>query len=419
MSGLKIKGNRKMSLRGDLLTYNKPKYVYIPLINQYDKDITVLVKKDDYVLKGQIIGHRKGNLEIAINSSVSGKVIDIEEKLYLNGEYVKCVVIENDFKEKTLESKELDIKKYSKEEFLETLKNSGIIGMGGSGFPTYVKYNTDTKINTLIVNAVECEPYATCDYITCLKHPKEILEAIDAIMVINNIKEAIIAIRKSNIKLKKAFDNYIGRYLNIKIKLVPDIYPMGWEKTLVKKVKNVDYDKLPIEKNIIVNNVSTIYAIYKALKYNEPLIERIVTISGDMLKGPCNVSVKIGTKVSEILETLGLKKDKDIYFVAGGPMMGDSMPTEDLVVSPNLNCVLVLKYKKELVPTTCLRCSRCINVCPAKICPVLIKDNIKNTDRLKRLNVDKCVECGLCSYVCPAKIDLRSFVREAKTKVRK
>lgn len=416
MAGAKIPKMKSMSIKEPLSMWIKPKKVYIPLIALNDTDITVLVKKDDYVLKGTVIGRKKGDLKVQIHSSVSGKVLDIEECTYLNGNKVKAVVIENDFKEKTVEQFTADkINKYTHQEFIEILKTSGIVGMGGAGFPTYVKYDSN-NIKTLVVNAVECEPYITSDFSLTSDKCEEILETIDAILTINKIDKAIIGIKKSNYTLVNQLKNYMGSYLKIKLELLPNIYPMGWERMLVNKATHQKYDRLPSEKGIVVSNISTIYAIYEALKYHKPLIERVVTFSGEGLENPKNILVKIGTKVSDILEELKCKNDK-VILVAGGAMMGTSV-TDDLVVSPNLNAVLLLPDKEEEPITTCLRCGRCNEVCPARICPVLIKDAIDNKDKLKKLDVNKCVECGLCSYICPAKINVREYVREAKGKIR-
>lgn len=416
MAGAKIPKMKSMSIKEPLSMWIKPKKVYIPLIALNDTDITVLVKKDDYVLKGTVIGRKKGDLKVQIHSSVSGKVLDIEECTYLNGNKVKAVVIENDFKEKTVEQFTADkINKYTHQEFIEILKTSGIVGMGGAGFPTYVKYDSN-NIKTLVVNAVECEPYITSDFSLTSDKCEEILETIDAILTINKIDKAIIGIKKSNYTLVNQLKNYMGSYLKIKLELLPNIYPMGWERMLVNKATHQKYDRLPSEKGIVVSNISTIYAIYEALKYHKPLIERVVTFSGEGLENPKNILVKIGTKVSDILEELKCKNDK-VILVAGGAMMGTSV-TDDLVVSPNLNAVLLLPDKEEEPTTTCLRCGRCNEVCPARICPVLIKDAIDNKDKLKKLDVNKCVECGLCSYICPAKINVREYVREAKGKIR-
>ena len=411
---MKVKIDKHKLTNDKLLVYNKPKKVYIPLISGNDTNITILVKKGEYVYKGSIIGKRKGDFRIPIHSSVSGTVLDFEEKTCFNGEKVKCVVIENDFKEKIEQklSVKRSINKYTKEEFLNLLMENGIVGLGGAGFPTYVKYEPK-NINTLIVNAVECEPYITSDHILAKQKCEEILEAIDAILEINKIKEAIIAIKKENVELKQIFDNYIGTYLKIKIKLVPNVYPMGWERKLIKEVTHKEYDKYPIEEGIVVNNISTIYAIYEALKYNKPLIERIITFSGENLQDKRNVLVKIGTPVSEVLEQLKVKENSVI--VAGGPMMGKKV--EDLVVSANMNCILALENKID-IPTICLKCGKCVEVCPSKLSPVLImrtkvkKD--KDINKLKKLHPEKCIECGLCSYICPANLLVRERVKDAK-----
>ncbi len=408
MKGLKIPRYKSVSTKTPLDIYNKPERVYIPTYNA-----TVLVNKGDYVCKGSIIGKVKDNVKKLILSTVSGKVIDFEDHTIFNGNKVKCIVIENDFKETNVNNlkKQDKINEITKQEFIEILKNNGIVGLGGSGFPTYIKYNNE-NINTLIVNAVECEPYITADYFIIKDKCQEILEVIDAIMEINNINESIIAV--SSKSLLDIINKYIGTYLKIKVVLVPSLYPMGWERNLIKELTNITYDKLPIEKYIIVNNISTIYAIYQALKLNKPLTERIVTFSGNGLKNSKNILVKIGTPVKELINYIGC--DNKIL-IAGGPMMGENV--EDLIVTPELNCVLILKNIKKEEVKNCLRCGKCVSVCPAKICPVLIKDNINNIEKLKQLNANKCINCGLCSYICPAKINVRESVRKAKEKVGK
>ena len=408
--GLKILSHKNKD--SELSVYNKPEYVYIPLVNGNDKDITILVKKGDYVYKGTHLGKRKGNIKLPIISTVSGKVVDFVAKTYLDGTEVRCVMIENDFKEKCIDAKIYE--KIGKKEFLEILHDNGIIGLGGAGFPTYVKYDTDKKIKTLLVNAVECEPYINADYEMLKTHAEEILESIDMILEINNIDEAVIAIKKTNVELIRILNNFVGTYLKIKIKEVPKLYPMGWERRLIEEVFNEKYDKLPIEIGIVVNNVSTIYAIYKALKYNEPYTERIVTFAGDAFNKPQNVLVKIGTEVKEVIEkVIGYKENYEINLIAGGPMMGESIAKDNLVISPSLNAVLLMENRKDKT-AECLRCGKCIEVCPVGICPVLVKDNVDNKEKLKKLDIDKCISCGLCSYICPSKILVREYVKKAK-----
>ncbi|MDD2518464.1 MAG: RnfABCDGE type electron transport complex subunit C [Bacilli bacterium] len=417
--GVKIPKHKKESITNKIATYLKPKVVYIPLICQNDTNITVLVKSGDYVCKGEVIARKRGNFKVPIHSSVSGTVKSIIEKPYLSGDMVKCVVIENDFKETVLTETEpkRHINDYTKKEFIEKIKNAGIVGLGGGGFPTYVKYDTDEKINTLIINAVECEPFLTADYMLGLDKCEEILEAIDAIIDINDIPEAIIAIKRGNAKTKEIINTFIGTYLKIKLVEVPELYPMGWERLLISQVKGVSYNKLPIEKGIVVNNVSTIYAIYEALKFDKPLIDRVITITGEMIKEPQNVLVKVGTSINEVIESIGgYKRFKDIRFITGGPMMGDAIDTDEVVVSPNLTGILVLRNNDKDELLECLRCGKCVNACPAKLSPVLIMNSLSTPEKLKGLRPEKCVECGLCSYVCPSKILVRNYVIKAKEK---
>lgn len=418
--GTKIPSFKSITKNKEILVYNKPEIVYIPLVCGNDTNVSLCVNKGDYVYKGDTLGNRNGNLFMPIISSVSGYILDVKEMTYANGSNVKCVEIKNDFKEVIKHNtKEVnDISKYSKEEFINLLKEKGIRGLGGADFPTFVKYDTDKKIKNLIVNAVECEPYITCDYVILKNNPQEILEVIDAIMTINKIDNGFIAIKKNNKKIIDIYNNYIGTYPNIKIVEVNNLYPMGWEKNLINVVLNKTYVKLPSEVNTVVNNLSTVYAIYNLLKKHRPITERVITISGDCVKNPKNVLVKIGTPVKEILKELGID-DRKVIFIANGPMMGTNVDIDDLIVSCNLNCVLALNKCEFGEEENCLRCGRCTNVCPAKLSPVLIKDSINNISKLKELEVNRCVECGLCSYICPSKILVREYIRQAKDNLRK
>lgn len=420
MLGVRLHEWKNMSTKVKTSIYNKPTYVYIPLISQNDNNVTLLVKKGDYVYKGSIIARRKGNFRIPIHSSVSGTVVGVDEKYYLNGKTEKCIVIENDYKEKYQDNKGVkrNLNKYTKEEFIEILKECGVVGLGGAGFPTYVKYSEKKKIDTLIVNAVESEPFITADYALAIEKCEEILEAIDAIMDINQIKEAFIAVKKTNIELIQVFNNFIGTYLKIKLVLVPDFYTMGYEKGLVQYIKRKKYRNYPTDIGIIVNNISTIYSIYQALKYKQPITERIVTFTGDALSKPQNVLVKNGVLASEVIEHIGgYKKNKVVKFIAGGPMMGKSIPNSELVITPNLNCVLVMKSNtSKEVSEACVHCGKCVDHCPAFLSPVLIKENIDNGKVLKQLKPERCIGCGICTYLCPSKIKLRDIVKQAKDK---
>ena len=405
MAGLKLPTFKTMSLENELVEYLKPSVVSIPLVVGADSNVKALKNIGDKVLKGEIIGIREGALELPIISSISGTItsIDVIDK-------VTHIVIENDFNEIQYNETTRDIMNISKEEFIKIIKDCGIGGMGGSGFPTYVKYNINDKIDTLLVNAIECEPYITADYTIIKKHAKEIIEGINAILKINNIDNAIIAVKEHN---KELFEEF-KKYSNDKIifKTTKNIYPAGWERQLIKETTGKTYKILTKEAGIIVNNVSTIYAIYNALKYNLPATERIVTFTGNLNK-PTNVLVKIGTSSKEVINYLGNTLSDEDIIISGGPMMGNHV-LNDIYINPSINNILVINNYKEDMPTECLRCGKCVNVCPAGLCPVLIKDNFRNKEKLSYLEPSKCIECGLCSYICPAKINVREKVKLAK-----
>ena len=419
LSGVKVISKKSMSISKNIIEIKSPEIVYIPLVNHSNMECDCLVDIGDEVLKGSIIGKRNDNIELPIHASVSGKVIGIEEKLYLNGDKVKCIAIQNNYKEKQeLKGAKEKITSYSKEKFIELLKDCAVTGMGGSDFPTYIKYKGE--LNTIIINAVECEPYITSDFMIGILKTEEILEAIDGIMEINNINKGIVAIKDGNYSLKERFETFLGTYPNISLVSVSNIYPMGWEKHLIKELLNVEYEKVPSDKGIVVNNIATIYAIYKALKYRKPISKRIITITGGMLKHPQNVLAKIGTPVKEIINEIGVyKKGTSIKFIAGGPMMGMALESDDLVVTKNLNCVLIIEGNAEYNDINCLRCGRCAYVCPAQLSPVLIRDKVNDYENLIYLRPEKCIECGLCSYICPSKIDVRGAVKDAKKEIRR
>ena len=395
--------------------YIKPELVYIPLENKNGIKYKHLVKSGDYIHKGEVLAVNE-EINFPIHSSVSGYALIGSTKTINNGKEIKCVVIENDFKEKYEKSKVITKKNYTKEEFINSLRENGITGLGGSDFPTFLKYKNN-NIKYLIVNGVECEPFVSCDKALVKESSEEILEAVDKIMEIFNIKKSYIVLKKNSFKAISAINKYIGTYPNISLTLTEDIYPNGWERLVVKNTLGIEYDKYPTEKGILVNNVSTIYAIYEMLKYNRPLTERIITITGHGIKKKTNVKVKIGTLASEVISSLdGYKKIKNPLFIAGGPMMGKSVPTDDLIITKDLNAILVIEnnFEKSL---PCISCGKCLEVCPAKIYPALIMKNINNTKKIACLKPEECIECGLCSYICPSKIEVREFVKSAKERL--
>ncbi len=375
MKGLKLPQNKKETIKKGIKKIDtKNLYFNIP------DDYQILVKKGEKVKINTLLAVATNNTSII--SSVSGKILETG----------KTIKIENDFKD---EKEQINISNIDKNEFIKILKNSGIIGMGGAGFPTYKKY--ESKINTLIVNAVECEPYRTSDYALVKNYSKEIIDSIKQIMQINNISKTIIAVKKIS-KMSDYFKPFLTP--NITIYETKNIYPAGWSKGLVKEISSININTHSSDFGIVVNNVATIYAIGEALKGNY-LESRIVTIAGNTDKKG-NYRLKIGTDIKDIINIDNL--------IIGGPMMGKEYNNN--FITPDISCLFVNDNK--FIETTCIRCGKCTKICPVNLEPVLIKDNLENKEKLKKLNVNKCIGCGLCSYICPARINLREIVRNAR-----
>ncbi len=409
-------GNHKnLTINKNITEYIKPQIIYIPLESKNGVKYAHNVKEQDYIYKGEVVAKNK-SINFPIHSSVSGYVISGNKKIINNGRKIKCIVVENDFKEKYQDraGTKKDITKYTKEKFINLLRESGITGLGGSDYPTYLKYTSSDKFNYFIINGVECEPFVTADYALMKKYAENLLEAIDAILEIMDIKKGIIALKETNEVIINEFKKYIGTYPSISLGLVKDAYPNGWERYIVYDLLNIKYSKYPSEKGVLVSNVSTVYAIYDMLKNNRPLTERVITITGEGIKKPQNVRVKIGALMSEIINHIdGYKDLKNPLFIAGGPMMGKSLPTDDLLVTKDLNCVLVIENKLP-VSKSCINCGKCAMVCPVNLMPVFIMKYIDDETKMKYLKPEECIECGLCSYICPSKIEVREYVRKAK-----
>ena len=386
--------------------------IYIPLESKLGYSYKETVNVGEYVCIGTILG-KNPIAEIPLLSTVSGTVVGFENKYISNGKLVKCIVIENDFKEKYLNKigKKNNITNYSKEEFIYILKSMQIVGMSGNAYPTHIKYENKYDLKYLIVNGCECEVYASSDGARMYNNPEEILEAIDAIIEIMHLEKACIAINEKNDKIIKKFLKHINSYPNIKIYPILDGYPNGYERYLISEILNLNYKLDPGEVGVISENVSTIYAIYEALKYHKPLTERIVTITGKGIKKPANYKLKIGTNFNEvILKTDLLKEINNPVLIVGGAMMGNSIPSDELIITGDVNCIIYTEDTKD-TEKECLKCGKCIEVCPMNLLPIMI---INNPKKSKKLKINKCMECGLCSYVCPSKIEIREKIKKIK-----
>lgn len=404
MLGIKLDGKKDISLKEKFNTFDNPKIVKIPLI-QGKISYEAILKKDDSVSIGSIIG-KCIKYDLPLFSSVSGKIKNIENNF---------ITIENDGEyslDYRVEKNNID----NKDDFINLIRNKGIVGLSGSMYPTYLKYN-NSQFDVLIVNGVECEPYNTADYTVIVNYFDNIISVLELMINLFDIKECFIAIKGKNKYLKEMIRTKLSDNERIKLVLIPDFYPMGWSRNLVRYIKHTDYDKHTIEKGIIINNVSTIYSIYEAIFLNKPLIDRIVTFTGDALNKPCNIRVRFGTSIKDVIEYIGGYKKQSAVIISSGPMMGYNLENDEGVITSSLTSFIALSHSNDEKTLKCLRCGKCIENCPAKIYPVLVKDNINNIDELKRLSINKCIGCGICSYVCPAKINLREYVEKARSEL--
>ncbi len=415
-----INGHKELTAHKEVLDWKNDeicKEVYFPVVAANGREMEVLVKEKDSVKVGTVICKRN-DFYVPIYSSVSGKVKGLKS-MYNSALGKSCdhIVIENDFKYTKSLLKTIDYKNSDKEIILNAIKEAGIVGLGGAGFPTYVKYSSNVALNSLLINAVECEPYLTTDYISMKNNVNYLFEGATILMKLSGSKETVIAFKNNKKDLKEAIEKELGNYPNIRIVEVKDKYPMGWEKLLVKTVYKKTYDKLPSEVGVVVNNAQTVISVAKALLDGEVISERLLTISGDAIN-PSNVIVPVGTLAKNILEKCGYIAE-EVCVLAGGPMTSKSNITDEFAIQTNNGGLIVMK-KKEYDILPCLRCGKCIENCPAGLQPIQIKNAFddKNVADLEAFDCSKCVECGMCSFVCPSHIELTDALRKAKLYLR-
>lgn len=417
---VKLNGQKGLTKDKPILAIEAPDVVYIPLVLGMATDFDVHVKEGDHVYIGTKIATRK-SMYVPIYSSVSGTVKGIEKRMHASRRLQQHIVIENDHKNERVKAYEVaDPDNMSQEDVFNAIKELGIVGLGGSGFPTYIKYSNPQNIETVLINGVECEPYLTSDHLAMKRDIKALFDGTQFLIKAAGAQKAIIAIKEHKPDLMELLVEEAKNYSNIEPREVPDRYPMGWERVLVETVFKKEYDKLPAEIGVIVNNSSTAIALSKGIRKGEPITHRIVTFSGNGLKNPQNVEVAIGTPVNYIVEKLGGYVDDDCngFLVGGGPMMGKSVVNDTFVIYSHNNAITVLK-KEDIKPLPCLKCGECTLHCPAHLQPVRIMQGEKagNVDLIEKLDVTRCVECGMCTYICPSKIEVTEMVARAKRRL--
>ena len=400
-----------------------PDKVVIPMKQHMGRECTPTVKLTDLVKVGQIIGDTDAFIGAPIHSSVSGKVTKIDEIIGTDGNLIKAVEITTDKLQEIDESVKVP-EVTDLQSFAAAIRASGLVGLGGAGFPTHVKLmpkNLD-EVTTLLVNGAECEPYITADNRAMLEDTDDIVEGIKLVKKYMNLSTVIIGIEDNKPQAIAKLQAAVADIEGASVKALKAQYPQGGEKVLIYECtgKIVPEGKLPSDVGCVVMNVSSIAFVAKYMRTGMPLITKRLTVDGDAIAEPKNVEVAIGTSFSDVIDFCGGFKTEPKKIIMGGPMMGFAVPTINYPVLKNNNAILAFSAAKaaeaEKPEAPCIRCARCVNACPFSLMPAAIEKAYKagNVDALKALKVNLCMECGCCAYVCPAKRNLVSVNRLAK-----
>jgi electron transport complex protein RnfC len=427
--GLILKHHKNDSLGKPLTIASIPDKLYLSLRINRGNVSTPVVSVGDKVLKGQIIAVPDTSNGSYIHASSSGTISAIGNKETASPDADIAMVIEI-----TTDKKDLwcDLKSFNNyasntpECIISAIKDAGLTGLGGAGFPTHLKYS-NKDISTLIINGAECEPYISCDQQLMMDYPQQLIEGTLLMLKAANAKQAILALEDQVGGIQSKLEKLISEQnLNtITIVKVPTIYPAGGEKQLIKVLtgKEVPSGGIPLDLGMIVQNVGTVKALYDYIKYGQPLIDRIITVAGDAVNQPQNYKALIGTPISHLLHLADYDNKNSCKLIIGGPMMGFAMPHDDIGIDKTSNCLLALseqntKQSADTLP--CIRCGDCVNVCPANLLPQQLHWYIKgeNLEKAREHNLFDCIECGACAWVCPSQIKLVDYYRYAKSELK-
>ena len=424
--GIHPKYNKEMSTRVTTFHSITPKQVVIPLQQHIGAPCAPLVQVGDHVLKGQKIGDGEG-LCVPVHASVSGTVVAIEPRPHTSGRMVNAIVIDNDFQETAIEWKrnDLPLEQLDPDEILHAIREAGIVGMGGAAFPGNVKaLSAMGNVDVLIANACECEPYITADDSLLRTDPEHVLDGMRILRRVLNPQRMVLAVEDNKTEAIEKVRALLGSHSGIELVVLPTRYPQGAEKQLIQSVtgREVPPGKLPVAVGCAVFNVSTYAAIYRAVRLGLPLIQRIVTISGEAIAEPQNFIVRIGTPFHDLIEVAGGLHDKTERVISGGPMMGVAQSDLRVPVIKATNSILCLLKDKNGAAENpvCLRCGKCVSVCPMRLHPLYMYrfTNAGKVEELNRLNILDCMECGSCAFTCPGKLPLVERFRKGKQMVR-
>mgnify|MGYP002578927124 CR=1 FL=1 len=393
-----------------------------PLSQHIGAPATPVVAVGDKVLKGQKIAEAGGFVSSPIYASASGTVKAIEPHRVAVGDMVNSIVIENDgaFEEVEYTPCE-DVTALSKEEIVNKVKEAGVVGMGGAGFPTCVKLKPAKPVDTILLNGCECEPYLTADHKVLLEFADDIIFGLKAILKTTGAKKGIIVIEDNKQDAIELMQEKVADIGNMEVFVARTKYPQGAEKTLIKRVMGriVPSGGLPADVGVVVDNISTVKAISDAIQTGMPLIERVATVTGEKIKNPGNFVIKIGTSVKELIDYCGGFTDDDVLVKMGGPMMGFPLNTLDVPMMKGSNGIIAIDTD-ETKEQPCIKCGRCVDVCPMELSPLYFVKYAKdeNWQGMKDMNVMDCVECRCCQYICSSKIPIINSIKAGKNAVR-
>ncbi len=394
-----------------------------PLSQHIGAPAKPIVEKGDHVLTGQKIAEAGGFVSAPIYATVSGTVKAIEPHRVVTGDSVMSIIIENDG---LYEEVEYPVRKpledMSKQEIIECVKEAGIVGMGGAGFPTHVKLSPKEpeKIEYVITNCAECEPYLTSDYRRMIEEPEKLVQGLKISLALFDNARGILAVEDNKPDCIEILKDLTKDEPRISVKALKTKYPQGAERQLIYAAtgRKINSSMLPADAGCIVDNVDTVVAIYHAVIEGKPLMNRIVTVTGDAIADPRNFIVRIGTNYHELIEEAGGFKKDPVKIVSGGPMMGFAIFDLDVPTTKTASALLCLTQDdvSDMEPGACINCGRCVDVCPGRVVPKLLADYAEHYDEEAFLTHDgmECCECGCCSYICPAKRQLTQSIKSMR-----
>ncbi len=417
------KDHKELTIGLPIENASVPKLLYFFLSAHVGKPAKPVVKVGDRVKMGSIIAKADAEVSSNVHSSVSGEVYAIEERDYL-GDKATCIIIRNDFHDEKDEPVGENKDDDAAEDIVSTIREAGIAGMGGAMFPTDVKLSPEEELHTLIVNGAECEPYSNSDARLMIERAEQIAEGIKIVSQIYSFKKIFIAIEDNAPESISAMKKAVAEIPNAQVITLDSAYPQGAEQVLIKNLtgKEIPSGEQPPSIGMLVINVGTLYSIYEAVKEGKPVIERVVTVSGNKVKQPKNLLARLGTPIDSLINDCGGVSETPVKIIHGGPLMGKTVTNRETPVANGTTTIAVLFSDdvEKRPAVACIRCSECVNVCPVSLQPILIHNAFEreNFDKAEKLGALDCIQCGNCSYICPSDIHLLESIRGAVVKIK-